>query len=110
MVTVTVRYPDEPDVDIAYTVDREARDISGPFTGDLMVVLVDELLEADRFIGPQVDEFVGAWGNWDHPINVVAAFIEAADEFEASVSSWELSDDERNVAAAFAAEDDGVGG
>jgi hypothetical protein len=104
VIRVTVRYPDEPDV--VYTAYRATQDISGPFPGDLMILLVEERLESDEFIGPQVDEFVGAWGNWDHPINIVAAFMDAADEFGASVQGWELSEDEANWAAALAAASD----
>lgn len=42
--------------------------------------LAVSLLDTDHLIGPQVDEWFGIRGTWDHyPASLVAAFIEVAD-------------------------------
>lgn len=91
MVTVTVRTPDGEE--FTYMVNRADHDIvGGDPDGDLVAVLVDAALDSDQFIGPQVDEFVGAWGNWDDPIHVVAAFHDAAAATGSQVLSWGYDD------------------
>lgn len=89
MITIRTRFDDgtEP----VYTVDRATRYITGD-PGDQVPLLVEEALESDEPIGPQVDEFSGAWGNWGQELNVVAAFMDATRRLGGRVVSWDSTD------------------
>ncbi len=79
-----------------FTINRATQTIvsDDPAAGsDTIPDTVTEILETGDLIGPQVDEFTGAVGSWDHPINVVAAFFDAAEEVGAEVGFFDLSGD-----------------
>lgn len=81
---------------IAYTIDRDTRSITSDdpdSTNDTIPDLVTELLDTGELIGPQVDDFSGAVGTWDDPMNVVAAFWDVAESVEGQVYRFDISGD-----------------
>lgn len=78
-----------------FTVRRDLREITSDDpnpSSDTLPDDVEELLDSGDLIGPQVDEFSGAVGTWDSPLNVIAAFIDAAEMVGASVTYFECTD------------------